>query len=156
MEPAQEAIEEAFEAHERRWATEAWSALRQAGLANYSTELERCEAAINFIALVEFYKDWQEGANEGNREFSYGSLPEFLGLSPFRVGQLVGSNPELLATSANPAHNLVGDAGIEPAWSRLRGECINHLCQSPVKNLVSQCERWTAQAIGEGAAVQRC
>ena len=29
--------------------------------------------------------------------------------------------------------NLVGDAGIEPAWSRLRGECISHLCQSPVK-----------------------
>ena len=29
---------------------------------------------------------------------------------------------------------LVGDAGIEPAWSRLRGECISHLCQSPVIN----------------------
>ena len=28
--------------------------------------------------------------------------------------------------------NLVGDAGIEPAWSRLRGECISHLCQSPL------------------------
>src|SRR5215813_4487622 len=27
---------------------------------------------------------------------------------------------------------MVGDAGIEPAWSRLRGECISHLCQSPV------------------------
>ena len=26
------------------------------------------------------------------------------------------------------------DAGIEPAWSRLRGECISHLCQSPVLN----------------------
>src|SRR5438445_8283802 len=30
--------------------------------------------------------------------------------------------------------NLVGDAGIEPAWSRLRGECICHLCQSPMFN----------------------
>src|SRR5215813_207527 len=30
------------------------------------------------------------------------------------------------------AKNLVGDAGIEPAWSRLRGECISHLCQSPI------------------------
>src|SRR5205823_8714250 len=26
-------------------------------------------------------------------------------------------------------------AGIEPAWSRLRVECINHLCQSPRKFL---------------------
>src|SRR5579863_160358 len=29
---------------------------------------------------------------------------------------------------------LVGDAGIEPAWSRLRGECISHFCQSPMLN----------------------
>ena len=32
-----------------------------------------------------------------------------------------------------PPHSyLVRDAGIEPASSRLRGECISHLCQSPV------------------------
>ena len=37
---------------------------------------------------------------------------------------------ECISISANPA-KLVGDAGIEPAWSRLRGECISHLCQSP-------------------------
>src|SRR6516164_557376 len=41
---------------------------------------------------------------------------------------------ECISISANPAQNLVGDAGIEPAWSRLRGECISHLCQSPVLN----------------------
>lgn len=40
---------------------------------------------------------------------------------------------ECISISANPA-NLVGDAGIEPAWSRLRGECISHLCQSPMIN----------------------
>ena len=39
---------------------------------------------------------------------------------------------ECISLSANPAQNLVGDAGIEPAWSRLRGECISHLCQSPI------------------------
>ena len=30
---------------------------------------------------------------------------------------------------------LVGDAGIQPALSRLRGECISHLCQSPRFNI---------------------
>ena len=40
---------------------------------------------------------------------------------------------ECISLSANPAQ-LVGDAGVEPAWSRLRGECISHLCQSPVFN----------------------
>jgi hypothetical protein len=39
---------------------------------------------------------------------------------------------ECISRSANPAI-LVGDAGIEPAWSRSRSECISHLCQSPVK-----------------------
>src|SRR5579859_8283318 len=37
------------------------------------------------------------------------------------------SFPQLLTLS-----NRVGDAGIEPAWSRLRIECISHLCQSPI------------------------
>ena len=39
---------------------------------------------------------------------------------------------ECISISANPAQNLVGDAGIEPALSRLRVECICHLCQSPL------------------------
>src|SRR5205807_4516292 len=39
---------------------------------------------------------------------------------------------ECISLSANPAQNLVGDAGIEPALSRLRVECICHLCQSPM------------------------
>lgn len=43
---------------------------------------------------------------------------------------------ECISLSANPAQNLVGDAGIEPAWSRLRGECISHLCQSPMLNKI--------------------
>src|SRR5215469_16842588 len=46
---------------------------------------------------------------------------------------------ECIFASANPAQNLVGDAGIEPAWSRLRGECISHLCQSPVFNTKIWC-----------------
>ena len=46
----------------------------------------------------------------------------------------VSLKSECISISANPAQNLVGDAGIEPAWSRLRGECINHLCQSPMLN----------------------
>ena len=83
------------------------------------------------------------------------------------------------------SRNLVGDAGIEPAWSRSRVECISHLCQSPVNvfgrrggsrthmnlirnqvpnpfshtpsyNPVSQCERRIARAVGESAAAKRC
>src|SRR5882762_869266 len=38
---------------------------------------------------------------------------------------------DCISLSANPA-NSGGDAGIEPGWSRLRGECISHLCQSPL------------------------
>jgi hypothetical protein len=73
-----EALEEVFEGeHERRWANAAWAALIQRGFADYSNELERCEAAIKFIAFAEFYKDWKAVAydEEANRGSYYGGVP---------------------------------------------------------------------------------
>jgi hypothetical protein len=59
LDDVKEALEAAFEDElELRWVSEAWAALIELGLANYSNELEYCEAAINLVALVEFYKDW--------------------------------------------------------------------------------------------------
>lgn len=52
--------------------------------------MERCEAAINLIALIEFYKDWLATAGGEERVFRYNDLATALGLLPFRLGQLVG------------------------------------------------------------------
>ena len=37
-------------------AHEAWAALIKLGFADYSGELDRCEAVIRFIAFCEFYR----------------------------------------------------------------------------------------------------
>ena len=58
--------------------------------------MERCEAAINFIAFAEFYKDWKANAEEGNREFNYGGVPTALNLIPFRLGQLIGRKSDFM------------------------------------------------------------
>lgn len=85
------ALEVAFEDElERRWANEAWAVLIGQGCARYSNELERCEAAINLIALVEFYKDWLAIAAGEERAFRYYELATALSLAPLRLGQLVG------------------------------------------------------------------
>ena len=90
-----EALQEAFDGeYERRWVSEAWAALIMAGPADYSNELERCEAAIRFIALIEFYRDWRSLVDEGDRGFAGVSVATVLNLSPFRLGQLIGRHPE--------------------------------------------------------------
>jgi hypothetical protein len=82
---------------ERSWVVDTWTVLIDLGFANYSNELERCEAAINFIAFAEFYRDWTAMvADEEHRDCGYDGLPTALDLSSFRVGQLIGRHPDFL------------------------------------------------------------
>jgi hypothetical protein len=92
------ALEEVFEDDlERRWVIDAWTALIELGFANYSNELERCEAAINLIAFAEFYRDWKAMVEDASyRAFGSGDLPNVLNLSPFRLGLLIGQQPDFL------------------------------------------------------------
>ena len=106
LEDVKPALEEVFEDDlERRWAIEAWTALSDLDCANYSTELERCEAAINFIAFAEFYRDWKAMVEEDSyRGFGCGDLPTALNLSPFRLGQLIGRHSGFLEEAACDHH----------------------------------------------------
>lgn len=91
------ALEGAFpDAHARLWANEAWAALIKLGLASFTNELERCEAALRFIAFTGFYKDWQAQAEECDRAFDYGEMLPALRLTPFRLGQLIGRHSDFL------------------------------------------------------------
>jgi len=100
LEDIKEALEEAFEGdYERFWANQAWAALVKLGLANYSNELERCEAAVRFIAFVGFYKDWQAQLEECDRAFDHGEMLPALRLTSFRLGQLIGRHPDFLNDS---------------------------------------------------------
>ncbi len=100
LEDIKEALEKAFEgAHERLWANDAWSGLIKLGLTDYSNELERCEAAVRFIAFAGFYKDWLAQVEECDRVFDYEEVSTALNLTPFRLGQLIGRHSDFLDDS---------------------------------------------------------
>jgi hypothetical protein len=97
VDDVERAIKCAFDGeHEQHWAREAWAMLIEAGLAAHCNDLERCAASINFIAFAEFYKDWKHIGMEGSRDNSYGGLLEALGITPLRVGQLIGRHSDFL------------------------------------------------------------
>src|ERR1035438_7985173 len=95
-EDVKEVLEQVFPGAHELWANEVWAALIKLDLANYSNELERCEAAIRFIAFTEFYRDWQALVDEGDRGFTDLSVPAALGLTAFRLGQLIGRHPDFI------------------------------------------------------------
>jgi hypothetical protein len=74
---------------ELRWAREAWEILGRAGLSRYHGERERATVAIRFLALAGFYHDFCEIAWEEYSEPEYDEWATSLGVSPFRVGQLI-------------------------------------------------------------------
>jgi hypothetical protein len=97
IEDVEEALAQAFQdVHEQRWAREAWAGLIKLGLADYSTEMERSDAAVRFIALAGFYNDWQEQTEECDRPFERVGILAAFNLTSFRLGQLIGHHPDFL------------------------------------------------------------
>ena len=61
------------------WAYQAWDTLIQAGLATFSTETERCQVIIRFLALAGFYLEFCKVAWKENVKANYSSWVEALG-----------------------------------------------------------------------------
>lgn len=76
------------------WAKQAWGFITDAGLSGYSSPLGRTKVVIRFLALAGIFSDFYEIA------FSDGFKPDHLYVAteleatPFRLGQLVGSDQE--------------------------------------------------------------
>jgi len=73
------------------WAEVMWKYLAKARLTRYQTELERCQVKIYVMALADIYSEFCHMAHEEPRDEEYCDWAEALELSPFRIGQLVGS-----------------------------------------------------------------
>jgi hypothetical protein len=61
------------------WAYQAWDTLIQAGLATFSTETERCQVIIRFLAFAGFYLEFCKVAWKENVKANYYSWVEALG-----------------------------------------------------------------------------
>jgi hypothetical protein len=64
-------------------------------LVNYSNEIERHQAAILFLGLAGFYRDFCAQAWDEHNVPTYSCWAEELSLDDFVLGQLVGPNPRI-------------------------------------------------------------
>ncbi len=113
---------------EMKWAKGAWKIIVQAGLAAYSDEDERCEAAIRFLALCGIYYDFCEIALEECNEPDYGVWAEGLGISAIRVGLRLGCDPDNWLKRYEDDKALY-DEGVKCLTDKARGEVFEALCK---------------------------
>lgn len=95
---------------EYQWALKAWEALERAGLTAYSDELQHSKVLVRFIALAGIYYDFCEIAWEEYLDPDYVEWAEALGLSPVRVGQLIGADPRWVDNVTANAEELLSDS----------------------------------------------
>ncbi len=100
----------------------------QAGLAAYSDEDERCEAAIRFLALCGIYYDFCEIALEECNEPDYGVWAEGLGISAIRVGLRLGYDPDNWLKRYEDDKALY-DEGVKCLADKAREEIFAALCK---------------------------
>lgn len=72
------------------WARQAWKALRHGDLTSYTNELEKQRVLIRLMVLAIIYIEFCEHAWGEAGDPWIGDWSDALGLSPFRIGQLVG------------------------------------------------------------------
>jgi hypothetical protein len=113
---------------EIKWAKRAWKIIIRAGLAAYSDEDERCEAAMRFLALCGLYYDFCEIALEEHREPEYGVWANDLGISAIRVGLRLGYNPDDWLNRYEDDEALY-DEGVKCLANKARGEVFEALCK---------------------------
>lgn len=82
------------EQHERElnWAKAAWNGLQKKGLTAYASEIEKALVLVRLITLATIYREFCEVAWEEVFEPEHSIWADELGISPVRVGQLLGSN----------------------------------------------------------------
>jgi hypothetical protein len=94
---------------ELTWAEKAWQMVVTSGLANYDSELSRCEVAIRFIALAGIYRNFCEQAFEesGSTRSLYYDWSGQFEVPSFRIGQLIGRQADWETDVDNEARRVV-------------------------------------------------
>ncbi len=93
---------------ELRWGRAAWKVLGRRGLTEYSDEIERTKVLVRLMSLVTMYQEFCGLAWEEWHEPEYEMWATELGMSPFRIGQLV--SPEFQRDTEEETERLVEQA----------------------------------------------
>jgi hypothetical protein len=120
---AQEAFSVWMGQPELAWAKQAWELVVQAHLADSGNEIDRCRAAIRFLAMCTVYLGFCQYAWDEQAAPDFVEWAELLDLSPFRVGQLVDG--DYAADEALDDYALV-----DGALARLTNEARHEVVQA--------------------------
>lgn len=101
------------------FAEAAWAHLIKAGLASFSTELERTRVKIRLLALFWLYWDFSYLAFDDERDLDWDEWAATVGLPNLHRGQLVGDRDDLTDRFADE-----GEFG--GAARRALGHCLAH------------------------------
>jgi hypothetical protein len=78
------------------WAEKAWKILVEAGLPIYTTQYGRCRAGLYLLGLSSLYADFCGLAFQEMYTPNYPDAADLLGITPFRLGQIVATDPDFL------------------------------------------------------------
>jgi len=113
---------------ELKWAEQAWEIIIGVGLATYSNEDERCNAAIRFLALSGIYYDFCEIGLEEHNVPEYGIWAEELEIGATRIGLLIASNPDDRLSLSDDDGELYSE-GVKYLADKARVEVLKALCK---------------------------
>ena len=112
---------------ELKWAKQSWNLIVRAGLANFSNEIERCRAALRFLAMCGLYHDFCEVAWEETSYPEYAEWAEKLEIGIFRVDQLIG--PDSAWLNSDDEKEELFSEGVKSLADEARQKVFNVLCK---------------------------
>jgi len=113
---------------ELAWARKAWGALERRGLTLFSNELERTKVLIRAMTLGTIYREFCDLAFDDAWDTEYLIWSEEMGLSSFRVAQLIGDNPEFDPDDDAPESSLL-DSALYSLIDNEREDICKALCE---------------------------
>lgn len=105
------------------WAKLAWENLSRVEATVYNTGMDRAQIGIHFLALADIYRDFYYIMWEECDDSDYFEWAEGLEISQFRVGQLVGLNPDFDDGDDDIAYNYA----VRQLTSEARREVVHNL-----------------------------
>jgi hypothetical protein len=113
---------------ELKWARKAWGIIIRTGLATYSNEDERFEAAIRFLAMCGIYYDFCEIAWELKTDLEYSDWAKQLGIGAVRIGLHLSFNANKCLNASDDNDTLYRE-GVRYLVNKARFEVCKVLCK---------------------------
>lgn len=77
-----------------KWLEHSWKILEKSGMTTFSNEIEKTHVLAYAISLGVLYRDFNAAAYDERKYFEWFDIAEYLGISKFRIAQIIGPDFE--------------------------------------------------------------